>query len=156
MDDSVDGGGLEDDEDVERHFKSDLEETGSMTSQDDGGCGGGGGTEHSGYHSEEDGSEMEGSDEVSVIEDVTASQPPHTNYTADPPEVFGTVNYSTCISIRCKDPYIAIVVADWRSDGGIQRRKQIHSLVSHEAGPSWHGSIKGGASDIYPRASILP
>ena len=95
MDDSVDGGGLEDEEDVERHFKSDLEETGSITSQDDGGCGGGGGTEHSGYHSEEDGSEMEGSDEVSVIED---SQPLHTNYTADPPEVFGTVNYSACFS----------------------------------------------------------
>ena len=81
---------MEDEDDVEKHFKHDFDDTGSMTSQDDVG-GGGGVTEQSGYHSEEDGSELEGSDEVSVIEDVTASQPPHTNYTQDPPEVFGKV-----------------------------------------------------------------
>ena len=32
----------------------------------------------------------EGSDEVSVIEDI-AVMPPHTTYQCDPPEVFGTV-----------------------------------------------------------------
>ena len=92
LEDSADGAttGLEDEDDVEKHFKHDFDDTGSLTSQDDVG-GGGGVTEQSGYHSEEDASELEGSDEVSVIEDVTASQPPHTNYAEDPPEVFGKV-----------------------------------------------------------------
>ena len=85
MEDSADGTGLEDEEDVEKHFKSDFDETGSMTSQDDVEGRGGGGTEHSGYHSEDGSDDVENSDDVSVIEDVAAPQ--HTNYTADPPEV---------------------------------------------------------------------
>jgi len=93
LEDSADGAttGLEDEDDVEKHFKHDFDDTGSLTSQDDVG-GGGGVTEQSGYHSEEDGSDLEGSDEVSVIED---SQPPHTNYTEDPPEIFGKTEDQT-------------------------------------------------------------
>ena len=105
MEDSADGTGLEDEEDVEKHFKSDFDETGSMTSQDDVEGRGGGGTEHSGYHSEDGSDDVENSDEVSVIEDVAAPQ--HTNYTADPPEVSldidkrtSVFNYFCVVSLR--------------------------------------------------------
>lgn len=85
---------IEDEDDVEKHFKADLEDTASLTSQDDGG--GGGVTEQSGYHSEEE-DEEEISDDLSPDpESPTAlqTQPPQTNYVEDPPEVFGTVSFS--------------------------------------------------------------
>ena len=88
LEDSADGTtGLEEDE-VEEHFKEDLDETGSLTSQDEAHAGEGL-TEPSTHPSEEDGSEA--SEDNSVIEDVNV-QPSHTNYTEDPPEVFGTVS----------------------------------------------------------------
>ena len=93
MDDSGDvATGLEDEEDYEDHFKAVLDDTASLTSQDEAG-GGGGNTEQSGYHTEEEASEeQDGSDDLSVLEDsAAAQQPQQTNYTQDPPEVFGTV-----------------------------------------------------------------
>ena len=83
---------LEDEDDVEKHFKADLEDTASLTSQDDGG--GGGVTEQSGYHSEEE-DEEEISDDLSPDPDSPSAlqaQPPQTNYVEDPPEIFGTVS----------------------------------------------------------------
>ena len=80
--------GLAEDE-VEEHFKADLEETGSLTSQDDGHHGGGL-TEPSTHPSEEEGSEA--SEDNSVISQDVNVLPAHTNYTEDPPEVFGTVS----------------------------------------------------------------
>ena len=64
MEDSIDGAAslLVDEDDVENHFKVDLDDTGSMTSQDDGCHDGGANTEQSGYHSEEEGSDVEGRD----------------------------------------------------------------------------------------------
>jgi len=91
LEDSADcSTGLEEDE-VEEHFKADLDETGSLTSQDDINAGGGL-TEASTHPSEED--ESEASEENSVIEDVNVL-PAHTNYTEDPPEVFGTTGDQT-------------------------------------------------------------
>lgn len=97
MDDSGDvATGLEDEEDYEDHFKAVLDDTASLTSQDEAG-GGGGNTEQSGYHTEEEASEeQEASDDLSVLEDsAAAQQPPQTNYTQDPPEVFGTTGDQT-------------------------------------------------------------
>jgi len=91
LEDSADGTtGLEEDE-VEEHFKEDLDETGSLTSQDEAHAGEGL-TEPSTHPSEEDGSEA--SEDNSVIEDVNVL-PTHTNYTEDPPEVFGTTGDQT-------------------------------------------------------------
>jgi len=104
MEDSIDGAAslLVDEDDVENHFKVDLDDTGSMTSQDDGCHDGGANTEQSGYHSEEEGSDVEGdgSDEISINDEVTMSTSPQsplsvTNYTEDPPEVFGTTGDQT-------------------------------------------------------------
>jgi len=92
----------ENDSDVEKHFKaelesimhivsncSDLEDGGSVTDEGEGEHG----IERSNYPSDEDDS-AEGSDEVSVIEDI-AVMPPHTTYQCDPPEVFGTTGDQT-------------------------------------------------------------
>jgi len=86
---------IEDEDDVEKHFKADLEDTASLTSQDDGG--GGGVTEQSGYHSEEE-DEEEISDDLSPDPDSPSAlqvQPPQTNYVEDPPEIFGTTENQT-------------------------------------------------------------
>jgi len=94
LEDSTDStvlGLLEEDE-VEEHFKADLEETGSLTSQDDGHIGGGL-TEPSTHPSEEEGSEA--SEDNSVISQDVNVLPAQTNYTEDPPEVFGTVSDQT-------------------------------------------------------------
>jgi len=82
----------ENDSDVEKHFKADLEDGGSITDEGDHGIEGAN-TERSTYPSDEDES-GEGSDEISVIEDI-AVMPPHTNYLCDPPEVFGTTGDQT-------------------------------------------------------------
>eukprot|EP00092_Neocalanus_flemingeri_P017375 GFUD01018792.1.p1 GENE.GFUD01018792.1~~GFUD01018792.1.p1 ORF type:complete len:875 (-),score=158.49 GFUD01018792.1:894-3350(-) len=77
----------ENDSDVEKHFKADLEDGGSLT--DEGEHGIEGVTERS----DEDDS-AEASDEISVIEDI-AVMPPHTNYMCDQQEVFGTTGDQT-------------------------------------------------------------
>ena len=84
--------GLLEEDEVEEHFKADLEETGSLTSQDDGHIGGGL-TEPSTHPSEEEGSEA--SEDNSVISQDVNVLPAQTNYTEDPPEVFGTVSDQT-------------------------------------------------------------
>ena len=92
MDDTGEVTHLEDEDDMEKHFKADLEDTASLTSHDD--LGGGGVTEQSGYHSEEE-DEEEVTDELSPSEDNPSSQqpqPPETKYVEDPPEIFGTVS----------------------------------------------------------------
>ena len=81
--------GLLEEDEVEEHFKDDLGETGSLTSQDDAHLGGGL-TEPSTHPSEEEGSEA--SEDNSVISQDVNVLPAHTNYTQDPPEVFGTVS----------------------------------------------------------------
>ena len=111
LEDSADGStGLEEDE-VEEHFKADLDETGSLTSQDEVHAGEGL-TEPSTHPSEEDGSEA--SEENSVIEDVNVL-PAHTNYTEDPPEVFGTVSQLVWRVLTV----LNISLPDRRPDGGI-------------------------------------
>ena len=148
LDDSADGAvGLAEDE-VEEHFKADLEETGSLTSQDEAHLGGGL-TEPSTHPSEEDGSEA--SEDNSVIEDVNVL-PAHTNYTEDPPEVFGTVSddaWETELSFNMSP-------LDRRPNRGVQRGEQVHRLVPHEAGQARHGPVQGGAANIYPGAEVLP
>ena len=122
MDDSGDvATGLEDEEDYEDHFKAVLDDTASLTSQDEAG-GGGGNTEQSGYHTEEEASEeQDGSDDLSVLEDsAAAQQPQQTNYTQDPPEVFGTVMINVDGQWRSvgdtSSPF-----SDRRPDGGVLR-----------------------------------
>ena len=98
---------------MEEHFKADLEETGSLTSQEDAHIGGGL-TEPSTHPSEEDGSEA--SEDNSVIEDVNVL-PAHTNYTEDPPEVFGTVSVAVLWEA---EPSSNISHPDRRPDRGVQ------------------------------------
>merc|ERR1719376_733454 len=95
LDDCVDGDPVlkfENDSDVEKHFKADLEDGGSVTDEGDLGIGDAT-TERSTYPSEEDES-GDCSDEPSVIEDVEVP-PPHTNYLCDQQEVFGTTGDQT-------------------------------------------------------------
>eukprot|EP00090_Calanus_glacialis_P015779 TRINITY_DN24859_c0_g1_i2.p1 TRINITY_DN24859_c0_g1~~TRINITY_DN24859_c0_g1_i2.p1 ORF type:complete len:847 (-),score=169.97 TRINITY_DN24859_c0_g1_i2:1231-3771(-) len=94
LEDSIDSDPIvryENDSDVEKHFKADLEDGGSIT--DEGELGVEGATERSTYASEEDES-GDCSDEISVIEDI-AVMPPHTNYVCDQQEVFGTTGDQT-------------------------------------------------------------
>ena len=122
MDDSGDvATGLEDEEDYEDHFKAVLDDTASLTSQDEAG-GGGGNTEQSGYHTEEEASEeQDGSDDLSVLEDsAAAQQPQQTNYTQDPPEVFGTVMITRWTEWRA-DGDTSSPFSDRRPDGGVLR-----------------------------------
>ena len=138
MEDSADGTGLEDEEDVEKHFKSDFDETGSMTSQDDVEGRGGGGTEHSGYHSEDGSDDVENSDEVSVIEDVAAPQ--HTNYTADPPEVSLDIylkNY-----LRLFQNYFTSDPRRRREEKRAERQKELEAKRAAKKGPMKLGGKK--------------
>lgn len=94
LEDSIDSDPIvryENDSDVEKHFKADLEDGGSIT--DEGELGAEGARERSTYASEEDES-GDCSDEISVIEDI-AVMPPHTNYVCDQQEVFGTTGDQT-------------------------------------------------------------
>lgn len=95
LEDSIDSSDpivrYENDSDVEKHFKADLEDGGSIT--DEGELGAEGARERSTYASEEDES-GDCSDEISVIEDI-AVMPPHTNYVCDQQEVFGTTGDQT-------------------------------------------------------------
>jgi len=79
------------DSDVERHFKNELEDDGSVTDE-------GNNVRHN-HHSDDDedddeDEDDEGSEDNSVIED-PASLPPATNYTCDIQEVFGTTENQT-------------------------------------------------------------
>jgi len=93
LEDSVDGLEpilkYENDSDVEKHFKADLEDGGSITDEGELGTEG----NKSPYASEEDES-GDCSDEISVIEDI-AVLPPQTNYVCDKQEVFGTTTDQT-------------------------------------------------------------
>jgi hypothetical protein len=95
LEDCVDGDPVlkfENDSDVEKHFKADLEDGESVTDEGDLGAEGVT-TERSTYPSEEDDS-GDCSEEVSVIEDVGVL-PPHTSYVCDQQEVFGTTTDQT-------------------------------------------------------------
>jgi len=82
---------LMNDSDMEKHFKADLEDGGSVTDE---GEIAGGATEVSTFPSDEEDDSEAGSDGDSVMED-PAELPPHTNYVCDQSEVFGTTTDQT-------------------------------------------------------------
>jgi len=82
---------LMNDSDMEKHFKADLEDGGSVTDE---GEAAGGATEVSTFPSDEEEDSEAGSDGDSVMEDPNV-QPLQTNYVCDQLEVFGTTTDQT-------------------------------------------------------------